>query len=165
MKIELRKWPLALGLVLGSCSCALGFLPAEPAEPPAESAKTQEETLYLHRSQFTIQDSHSPFAVHYSPRVGAFLVTSPGPASASLTPNDINQVSASIFDPVNNALRINASLVPGGTHTPNDANQVFTSIFDSTNNAVRVNCIVGCGTAGGSLVPSILDHEVVAVDL
>jgi hypothetical protein len=159
MNSELRKWLLALGVVLSSCSFPLGFLPAaEAAEPPAENTKGQEETLYFDRPPFTIYlshsrrtiwDSHSPFAVHYSPHTGAFLVTPPDPASAYLTPNDFNQVSTSVFDPVNNAIRVNASLSPGGTHTPNDANQVFTSIFDPVNNAVKVNCVIGCGTSPG----------------
>jgi hypothetical protein len=165
MNSELRKWLFALGVLLSSCSFALGFLPAaDRAEVPAESAKDQEETLYLHRPQLTsalshspltIQDSHWPFAIHYSPHTGAFLVTPAVPASANLSPHDFNQVSASIFDPVNNAIRINASLSPGGTHTPNDANQVFTSIFDSINNAIYVNCVVGCPGAIGGLATAV----------
>jgi hypothetical protein len=40
---------------------------------------------------------------------------------ATLTPKGIDQVFTSIFDAVNNAMRINATLAPGGTHTPNNA--------------------------------------------
>ncbi|HEV2178549.1 MAG TPA: hypothetical protein VGW33_15290 [Terriglobia bacterium] len=66
-------------------------------------------------------------------------------------------MSLATFDSVNNALRINANLTPGGTHTPADADQVFTSIFDSVNNAVRVNCVVGCssGATFGTDITSI----------
>ena len=65
------------------------------------------------------------------------------------TPNDINQVFMAIFDSLNNALRLNASLGAGGAgpFTPNDANQVSVSIFDNVNNAIRVNCVVGCSAA------------------
>jgi hypothetical protein len=65
------------------------------------------------------------------------------------TPNDINQVFMAIFDSLNNALRLNASLGAGGAgpFTPNDANQVSVSIFDNVNNAIRVNCVMGCATA------------------
>jgi hypothetical protein len=58
-----------------------------------------------------------------------------------------DQISVKAFDPINNALRINATLSPGGSHTPTNADQVFTSTFDSGNNAVRVNCVVGCGSS------------------
>jgi Repeat of unknown function (DUF5907) len=76
------------------------------------------------------------------------LAADPG-AAQQARPSSMDQVTLGAFDPVNNALRINATLTPGGSHTPANADQVFTSIFDPVNNAVRVNCVVGCG--GGSL--------------
>lgn len=79
-----------------------------------------------------------------------------------------DQVSVMVFDPTNNALRINAMLSPGGIHTPSDADQVFTSIFDPTNNAIRVNCILGCGggttfSAAGDLAGSSTSQTVVGL--
>lgn len=71
-----------------------------------------------------------------------------------------------MFDPINNALRINATASPGGTHSPKDADQVFTSIFDSINNAVRVNCVLGCGanvTWAGDLGGSPSSQTVVGI--
>ncbi|MGH9354776.1 MAG: hypothetical protein ACRD10_01435 [Terriglobia bacterium] len=68
-----------------------------------------------------------------------------------------DQVSTSIFDPVNNAIRVEAFPGGSGTHTPSGANQVFTSVFDATNNAIHVdlttnppssgNCLIWNGTA------------------
>jgi hypothetical protein len=76
-------------------------------------------------------------------RVNRSLAADPGPST--LTPNNLDQVSTSIFDPVNNAIRVYALLSPGGTHTPNNGDQVFTSIFNATNNAIQVSCVFGCG--------------------
>jgi hypothetical protein len=63
-------------------------------------------------------------------------------------PTGITQISLGIFDPANNALRIEASPGPAGAHTPSNADQVFDSIYDSTNNAIHVECISGCTGAG-----------------
>ncbi|HEY6270849.1 MAG TPA: hypothetical protein VIX19_02520 [Terriglobales bacterium] len=71
------------------------------------------------------------------------------PQTVTVTPRGIDEVSRGVFDSVNNAIRVDATLNPGGTHTPTNADQVFTSVFDSVDSAIRVNCVAGCG--GGSV--------------
>ncbi len=106
------------------------------------------------------------------PRDGFAEAPAPEPGLGGQTsrPTGFDQVSVAAFDPINNALRINAMLTPGGIHTPTDADQVFTSIFDSTNSAIRVNCVVGCTstsgtsfTAGGDLAGSNTSQTVVGL--
>src|SRR5215831_6937236 len=128
MKRKFRSWFLVLSswfLVLGAAVAA--HAGAEPGFFHELRTKNQEH-----------------FAIRYNSRTGVFAVAPAAPVG----PSDINQVFTHVFDATNNALRVNASLTPGGQHTPNDANQVSISVFDSTNNALRVNCIIGCG--GGS---------------
>lgn len=107
------------------------------------------------------------FKVFYYPGLRFSLSTpgSPGLPQAA-GPQGLDQISIRAFDTVNNALRINATLAPGGTHTPTDADQVFTSVFDSVNNAVRVNCVLGCGasvTFAGDLGGSPTSQTVIAL--
>jgi hypothetical protein len=88
-------------------------------------------------------------------------------AAQQARPSSMDQVTLGAFDPVNNALRINATLTPGGSHTPANADQVFTSIFDPVNNAVRVNCIAGCGsslTLAGDLGGSLAAQRVIGLE-
>lgn len=67
-------------------------------------------------------------------------------------PSGFNQISASVFDPANNAIRVEAMPGAGGAHSPSDADQVFTSIFDEASNALHVVCISGCGSGAGGVV-------------
>jgi hypothetical protein len=53
----------------------------------------------------------------------------------------IDQISLRALDPVNNALRINATLSPGGSHTPTNADQVFTSASDSVTRCASIACL------------------------
>jgi hypothetical protein len=54
-------------------------------------------------------------------------------------------VLLSVYDPVNGALKGNATLSGGSTNpTPHNADQVLLASYDSVNGAVRFNCIVGC---------------------
>lgn len=127
---------------------SLTYLEAEPPSP------------FLSKGPAMLtSEPYGPYRIIYrkNAQPNFSLVASSAPLAGQQPvagPFGLNTVSVAAFDATNNALRINASLSPGGIRTPHDADQVFTSIFDPVNNAVRVNCVLGCGGGGGSFAPA-----------
>ena len=87
-----------------------------------------------------------------SGRILAVLAISACLPRCAIAQSGADQVSASIFDPVNNAIRVEAFPGGSGTHTPSDADQVLTSIFDATNNAIHVDLTTNPPSNGNCLV-------------
>ena len=60
-------------------------------------------------------------------------------------PYNANQVLIAVYDAVNGALKVNATLSGAGQGAgPFNANQVLVAVYDPVNGALRMNCIVGC---------------------
>jgi len=150
----LRSLALACALLAPPSAATAGGFPAGQPVPPPPPLDVRAYRMVYNAS------ARPPF------RFVAYRSASGSQPLPQGQAKGVDQISLRVYDPIDNALRINATLSPGGSHTPTNADQVFTSTFDSANNAVRVNCVLGCGssvTFGGDLGGSLASQTVVGL--